>query len=144
MSSALVFISRTEEFLAAQNIFTENANIKAALLFCRIKVDTFPERLSGACKECIQPLMKAVQNRCSSILPQRLGIDGRLPAFKLQETSFECSKRRPLRQGAATWTSRNTSHTGWVWVGLRFNSSIRREKGEEPKSVFGRLAKLFF
>lgn len=102
MSSALVFISRTEVFLAAQNIFTENANIKAALLFCRIKVDTFPERLSGACKECIQPLMKAVQNRCPSILPQRLGIDGRLQAFKLQETRFECSKRRPLRQGAAT------------------------------------------
>lgn len=45
MLSALVFISHTEIFLAAQNIFTENTNIKAALLFCRMKVDAFPERL---------------------------------------------------------------------------------------------------
>lgn len=45
-------------FLAAQNIFTENANIKAGLLFCQIKVDAFPERLALA-KDASNPLMNA-------------------------------------------------------------------------------------
>lgn len=91
---------------------------------------------SGACKECIQPLMKAVQNRCSRdrrASPSIQAAGNEVWMFQTATFKTRCGNIDVVKYV-----------TGWVSVGMCYNSSIRREKGEEPKSVLGRLSKLFF